>query len=148
MNLEHVHPAPKSGLGRCPYCHEGIDSQEVGLWSCPGCGAHHHLECLEDFGHCAVYGCASAAPFARALTPSQYEALKAQRRARYFATRHQSRAPNLDPDLVSLAQRITVEPVHRGLWAIWARTLAPFFVAGVFAIVPFAYLLLVLLELL
>lgn len=113
MNLEHVHPAPKSGLGRCPYCHEGIDSAEVGLWSCPGCGAHHHLDCLEDFGTCAVYGCSSAAPIVRTLTPSAHVAARAQRRARSFTRRHQTRPRRLDPEWVALAQRISAVPRRR-----------------------------------
>lgn len=102
MTLERLHPAPKRGLGRCPYCHEGIDPREVDLWSCPGCGAHHHRECLEEFGHCSVYGCGNTTPAARALSPSEFEALKARRRARRFAALHQTaprspRAPRPDP---------------------------------------------------
>ena len=93
MSLEHMHPAPKSGLGRCPYCHEGFDSREGGLWSCPCCGAHHHRECLEEFGHCTVYGCGSAAPHVRPLTPRAYQVLRARRRARFFVTRYLSPAP-------------------------------------------------------
>ncbi len=46
-------PAPEAR--RCPYCHDGLDEDDV--TPCPGCAAPHHAECLEIHGGCSAYGC-------------------------------------------------------------------------------------------
>ncbi|MBI3723543.1 PD40 domain-containing protein [bacterium] len=45
----------------CPYCHDGVSTEDAVLCTREGCGALYHSECWQDcvsqHGHCAVYGC-------------------------------------------------------------------------------------------
>jgi Prokaryotic RING finger family 1 len=41
----------------CPYCLHPIVSDEPTL-TCPTCQTSHHLECWDELGGCAMYGCA------------------------------------------------------------------------------------------
>jgi hypothetical protein len=39
---------------RCPFCHDGIESED---WRCPVCDARYHLACARETGVCSVMGC-------------------------------------------------------------------------------------------
>jgi inner membrane protein involved in colicin E2 resistance len=44
----------------CPYCRGVLYGTETRR--CVGCGTLHHDSCFRDHGHCAIFGCNSAAP--------------------------------------------------------------------------------------
>jgi len=57
---------------RCPYCQSSGDLDDA--VRCAGCGAIGHPDCWQEYGGCAVPGCAQApatpAPAAPVVTPA------------------------------------------------------------------------------
>lgn len=41
----------------CPYCRDEIGAAGLTLSRCETCHTVHHSECLEELGHCAIFGC-------------------------------------------------------------------------------------------
>jgi hypothetical protein len=55
-----VTPVPEDMKDRpCPYCHAPLGNAASAM-ECDACGALHHVECWNDAGGCATYGCANS----------------------------------------------------------------------------------------
>ncbi|MCL4177634.1 MAG: hypothetical protein KJ072_07780 [Verrucomicrobia bacterium] len=49
-------PEPTPHCLRCAICQSAIAGDETRA-QCPSCGAEYHLECWDELGGCATYGC-------------------------------------------------------------------------------------------
>ena len=49
-------PVPTPHCLRCAICQSAIAGDEARA-QCPSCGAEYHLECWDELGGCATYGC-------------------------------------------------------------------------------------------
>lgn len=49
-----------SVLGRCPFCHDGVDVEQGAWVACQRCLARHHTGCWAEGGRCAACGGARA----------------------------------------------------------------------------------------
>jgi hypothetical protein len=54
-----------SSAGSCSYCLSPLAAEDARA-ECPECHGNYHVECWEDNGGCATFGCASSAGVAAA----------------------------------------------------------------------------------
>jgi hypothetical protein len=52
----------KGGEPLCPYCRDDLGAAGLELSRCVTCHTVHHSECLEELGHCAIFGCKGKRP--------------------------------------------------------------------------------------